>query len=81
MSGEANPAVAKYATPQTNATLLAILEECGELCQNSAPEKLVMLCRKLERENAELKAEKINAMNRIHELAGQMCLDSGGVAS
>jgi hypothetical protein len=42
-------------TPETNQALSLILDEHGELCEDSAPFILVRLCKKLERK---LKASK-----------------------
>lgn len=39
-------------TPRTTSALRTILESCGELCESTAPEVLVKLCRKLETELA-----------------------------
>lgn len=45
----------KLHDPQTAAALTAIFDRTGTLFQGNAPEELVTLCRKLERENTALR--------------------------
>jgi hypothetical protein len=56
-------------TPETTQALSLILDEHGELCEDSAPFILVRLCKKLERERDEARAEaakwKANHDNQV----------------
>ena len=54
-------------TPETKYALSVILEEHGELCEETAPLILVRLCKKLERERDELNERLIDWRDQSNE--------------
>jgi hypothetical protein len=74
-------------TPETKYALSVILEEHGELCEETAPFILVRLCKKLEHDITELNLRLIDRQQTLMEQAVKLqaasrlltrCRDSAG---